>query len=278
MNDFQVNAREALAEFAQGIQLSPYHLDSGNGTEYKNYLNDTVFTVYHDRLDNKNHDRIEVALGAENIATELSCSPDDVEAWLARFQQQFHAAQTKSPIGWPRVALWSLADVHLFRQGYESLLKSQPTAHRDQASSVSATDLFPVDERVMREIMSRRGQDAFRVALLHAYGGSCAISDCTDTEVLEAAHITAHSETPDYRPNNGLLLRADLHTLFDLRLLSIDPRSATVVVSRRLSAAYLCFSGRAARLPMEAPLLPDPEALMRHFRSWQANEKRVGYL
>ncbi|WP_336979879.1 HNH endonuclease signature motif containing protein [Altererythrobacter fulvus] len=56
-----------------------------------------------------------------------------------------------------------------------------------------------------------------------AYEGRCAISGCDVREVLEAAHIMPYlgEETNDVR--NGLLLRADLHTLFDLGLLKIGP-------------------------------------------------------
>lgn len=78
------------------------------------------------------------------------------------------------------------------------------------------------DELILKEIKTRRGQPEFRQALLEAYGGRCCFSGCTATEVLEAAHIIAHAEITDYSINNGLLLRADLHTLFDLHLIGVD--------------------------------------------------------
>ncbi|HDS1037540.1 TPA: HNH endonuclease [Stenotrophomonas maltophilia] len=85
-------------------------------------------------------------------------------------------------------------------------------------------------ERVLATIVRRRGQPAFREALLKLYGGRCVISGCDVTDALEAAHICpyrgGHSDSID----NGLLLRADIHTLFDLYLVSIDPNSVTTVV------------------------------------------------
>lgn len=76
-------------------------------------------------------------------------------------------------------------------------------------------------ERVAREIAIRRGQAGFRNQLLEAYG-CCAMSGCTVASALEAAHIMPYQGPGTNHPSNGLLLRADLHTLFDLGLLSVD--------------------------------------------------------
>lgn len=276
--EFQVYAHLALAEFAQQQQLSPCPLlKSENGTEYKNYRNDTLFTVYHDRLDDENKGRIELALGVKNIATELSCPTKAVEIWLSRTQLSFHSAQSKSPQWWPRLAVWSLEEVRLFCRAFESLVnsKSAPVSV-GQNNGSRPFQAPPADERVMREILSRQGQPEFRSALLNAYGGRCAFSGCADIPVLEAAHITPHSETQDYRPKNGLLLRADLHTLFDLHLISLDPRTAKVGISRRLSATYQVLNGRVADLPADLTFQPDVSALMRHFTLWQAGEQSNG--
>lgn len=273
--EFQVYAHRALADFAQRQQLSPYPLlESGNGTEYKNYLNDTLFTVYHDRLDHENKGQIELAIGVENIATQLSCPTEAVDAWLSHTQRSFHSAQSKSLQWWPRLAVWSLDEVHLFCRAFDSLVNSKSTpVSVGQSNGPGPFQVPPADERVMREILSRRGQSEFRSALLNAYGGRCAFSGCADIPVLEAAHITPHSETQDYRPANGLLLRADLHTLFDLHLISLDPRTAKVVISQRLSATYQLLNGHVARLPADFTFQPNASALMRHFSLWQAGEK-----
>lgn len=88
--------------------------------------------------------------------------------------------------------------------------------------------------RAMRSIVRRRGQPAFRKALIEAYGGRCAVSGCGVVDVLEAAHIFPFLDGETNAVSNGLLLRADIHTLFDLYLLSVDPGSRRVVVSPKL--------------------------------------------
>jgi hypothetical protein len=83
-------------------------------------------------------------------------------------------------------------------------------------------------ERVLREIRARRGQQEFRSVLLDAFGRRCAISGCDVVGVLEAAHLRPYRGANDNDPSNGLLLRSDIHTLFDLNLLGIEPRTLIV--------------------------------------------------
>ncbi len=77
---------------------------------------------------------------------------------------------------------------------------------------------------------SRPGQAEFRESLRQRYGDWCMITGCPLLEIVEAAHIIPYRMTSDHHPANGLLLRADLHALFDLHLLGIDPESLIVSV------------------------------------------------
>lgn len=110
----------------------------------------------------------------------------------------------------------------------------------DASDGLDSEEIFsPIlvqDQRVraMRSIVRRRGQPAFRRALIEAYGGRCAVSGCGVVDVLEAAHIFPFLDGETNTVSNGLLLRADIHTLFDLYLLTVDPRSRRVVVSPML--------------------------------------------
>lgn len=81
---------------------------------------------------------------------------------------------------------------------------------------------------VNRNIKERVGQAKFRETLMVAYGGRCCISGCSVTHVLEGAHIDPFSGPASDHPQNGLLLRHDLHTLFDAGLLAIDPNTQVV--------------------------------------------------
>jgi hypothetical protein len=269
MSSFQIEAMRALWDITSGFQLQGYPIaESGNGIEYKNHLNSTVMTVYHDRLDPENLGAIEVAVGCQNIAEELSIPINSVEHWMDNLQQRYPTAKAKSPLWWPRITLKSLAqlaqlheDLQLLYSG-ESLASATPET--EETLQASPHD---VDERVLREVQTRRGQPAFRAALIRAYG-VCAISGCADMEALEAAHITPHSSDENYSTRNGLLLRADIHTLFDLRLISVNPRSGKIVVVASLGTTYRQYEGQLLRLPSDPKDHPDPRGLMDHFKAY----------
>jgi len=108
---------------------------------------------------------------------------------------------------------------------------------------------------------ARSSQSKFRSNLLRAYTGACCISDCDIDEVLEAAHIENHAVNGDSSTSNGLLLRSDMHVLFDAGLLRIDPESYTVRLDARLLPCYGDFEGKRIRLPADERLWPSRENL-----------------
>ncbi len=83
---------------------------------------------------------------------------------------------------------------------------------------------------VWTQIQVRRGQPAFRRALRQQFEDRCVISGCTIVDLLEAAHIEPFAVDANQSPDNGLLLRSDLHTLFDLNLIGIHPDTGRVAV------------------------------------------------
>ena len=98
-------------------------------------------------------------------------------------------------------------------------------------------------------LKARPLQRAFRDALFQTYSGRCVVSGCKVPEALEAAHIMPHSGDPIWdQAENGLLLRRDLHSLFDAFLWSVDPKSGSLHVSDRLNpTGYAKLDGRKVR-------------------------------
>ena len=88
-------------------------------------------------------------------------------------------------------------------------------------------------EQIAASIAGRRGQQGFRQKLLHTYK-KCLVTGCDAEDVLEAAHIQAYSENGTFEVSNGLLLRADIHTLFDLGLITINTADMTVITAKAL--------------------------------------------
>ena len=118
----------------------------------------------------------------------------------------------------------------------------------------------------------RPGQAKFKAGLMAAYDGRCCISDCAVGAVLEGAHIDPYENPSHDHLANGLLLRADIHRLFDERLLAIDPKTLKVVLapSVRGEPLYRQFRTKKVRLPRHGPR-PDRRALGRRLRTLQTD-------
>ncbi|WP_197704484.1 HNH endonuclease [Jatrophihabitans sp. GAS493] len=124
-----------------------------------------------------------------------------------------------------------------------------------------------VDHRVasIGALRTRQGQDKFRAALLTAYGRRCAITGTNTEEVLEAAHISAYRGPHTNLVANGLLLRADIHTLFDLNRLTVLP-GGRVRVDPAIGASseYWELDSRSIRVPVDPRDQPDVGLLRSH--------------
>jgi putative restriction endonuclease len=75
----------------------------------------------------------------------------------------------------------------------------------------------------------RLGQQAFRAVVLDAYSGRCAVTGDRVRPVLEAAHIRPLPSGGEHRLDNGLLLRSDVHTLYDRGYVGVDPKHRLLV-------------------------------------------------
>lgn len=121
-------------------------------------------------------------------------------------------------------------------------------------------------ERILTAVFQRLGQQIFRSKLLSAYRGQCAVTRCRTKWVLEAAHITPYRGIKTNAITNGLLLRADVHTLFDLALIAIEPTRLKIRVSKVLHRSeYARLDGGTPVLPDNIAARPSRAALEEHF-------------
>ena len=119
---------------------------------------------------------------------------------------------------------------------------------------------------VSRTIKQRRGQPDFRRRLLSAYGGVCSVTGSNATEALEAAHITPVAHNGSMAISNGILMRADVHTLFDLGLLTINPKTMRVELSESLrNTDYAYLHDKKINLPKLESNFPSGGGLSIHY-------------
>ena len=126
-------------------------------------------------------------------------------------------------------------------------------------------------EKTLTAITLRRGQTRFRNLLLAAYRGRCAVTSTLLPDVLEAAHIVPYRGKATNRADNGLLLRADWHTLFDLGAWTLTDDFTIIVRPSLRSTDYGSFEGKELNLPDDPRLRPSLEAI-RHHRAWATRQ------
>ena len=138
-----------------------------------------------------------------------------------------------------------------------------------------APDVEPLVDEVRRygaprTVQPRLGQGTFRIAVTNAYG-ACAVSGEHSLPALEAAHVRPYARGGEHTLNNGLLLRADIHHLYDVGYVTVTPDHRFAVSGDLFGdfhngREYERFAGREVRVPRAAADRSSPDLLAWHAR------------
>ena len=153
-------------------------------------------------------------------------------------------------------------------QTYWHLVQSVLAKYFAHSDSIVYEEKNPEYRRYLTNV--RLGQGAFRVLVTDAYSRRCAISGEKTLPVLEAAHIRPYSLFGVHSTNNGLLLRSDLHKLYDKGYITVTG-NCQIEISRRIKEEfengkdYYKYHGQSLiSLPDNNFDLPDPGYLQWH--------------
>jgi putative restriction endonuclease len=118
-------------------------------------------------------------------------------------------------------------------------------------------------------IRPRLGQGGFRMMVTGLYERKCAVTRERTLPALEAAHIRPYGEGGEHTASNGILLRRDIHSLFDQGYVTVTPQFE-FEVSRKIKEEfengreYYALHGRAVKVPDAPERRPDAAALRWH--------------
>jgi putative restriction endonuclease len=224
------------------------------------------------------------AFGAANGATSLT----ELRRRIARYRKINEADKSDFPIGcriltqplfldqtkwlpvpssWPRhtqvfktyttddadgLALWETVQGHMSPAMFGSGLSEPPRRF---------------GEPIL--IKPRLGQGAFRVLVTDVYRRRCAVTGERTLPALDAAHIRPYAEGGEHDASNGLLLRRDIHSLFDSGYVTVTP-DYRFEVSRRIreefenGRQYYALHGSSVSIPADKRAAPDHESLIWH--------------
>jgi putative restriction endonuclease len=127
----------------------------------------------------------------------------------------------------------------------------------------------PSPSSAFRSLKPRLGQGSFRICVTDAYKRSCAVTGERALPVLEAAHIKPFSKSGPHMVQNGLLLRSDLHKLFDKGYMTVTTK-LDVEVSRRIKEEfdngeyYYTLHGKKMRHPAHLDDWPEKKFIEWH--------------
>lgn len=141
-------------------------------------------------------------------------------------------------------------------RGVDSLPRLTARSHTGPSGHRSAT------------VRVRVGQAAFRSHLLSTLGATCALTGPAPAGALEGAHLYSYAVSGVHHEHGGLLLRRDIHRLFDEGLLAVEPRTLTIDVAERLRAYPQYASLHGTHLAVEVRA-GHREWLQRHWNTYR---------
>ena len=126
---------------------------------------------------------------------------------------------------------------HSIREiNYTLFLDALPPRIKGPAKKLLPTDSTPIPSgHTPRVTKTRNGQTKFRESLLKMHGENCALSGPAPSHVLDACHLYSYADVGKRYPDGGLLIRKDLHKLFDWGLILVNPKSLNIFVDESLS-------------------------------------------
>ncbi|WP_446028670.1 HNH endonuclease [Lelliottia amnigena] len=147
----------------------------------------------------------------------------------------------------------SIFKQHFCRQGatFQAPLESPVVAILSELLDVTEQYAEPATFREdgMQMVKVRRGQEVFRKKILLNWENKCAITGCT--LALEACHIISHATKVCYAIENGIVLTADLHKLFDYGHLSIENNTVILSPAAQQEPRYARLHNQPLRKPLQ---------------------------
>jgi putative restriction endonuclease len=196
---------------------------------------------------------------------------DEVIGCILLQQPFFFSEENWIPLpDWPR----SIVQGKSFDTGNEDGMKiwEQVKTRLSQTIPIPDESVYAATQKFGKPqiLLPRLGQGAFRMVVADSYQWQCALSSSHILHILDAAHIRPYkTEGGTHSPANGILLRQDIHTLFDRGYITVTP-DYHVEVSKKIKeefnngVEYYAMHGKRINLPTLEQVRPSKESLIWH--------------
>jgi HNH endonuclease len=216
----------------------------------------------------------------DKVRADIAKADDDPYPEEAPGSSQHHIAHDRNAVIW-WLERWILPvlDPGLYPVK-QAIAASEDEVQKQADAEPPPSNDYDARTRVIKRAVARRGQPKFRAKLMNAYSGQCAVTGYEAEAALEAAHLRPYRGPKSNTLSNGLLLRADIHTLLDLGLLAFNPQTREVVVSQFLAGTqYASLSGTPLAEPVLESQRPSQDALdtlWLYFAQAESNRAALG--
>ena len=175
-----------------------------------------------------------------NVVSECSQSSDGVVTLVIRYDHKLNPHLDRSCVYWGTSTIVINPDA---TSGKASWSDASVSAHNGDTEWEKIGDLLAGQRRRVTTTKIMRQQQQFRqdlIALGIANGQKpkCELTGETEQSALEAAHIVAVKNDGNEVVQNGLLLRADIHRLYDAGAFTINIKGEVSIISDQLSTTY----------------------------------------
>jgi hypothetical protein len=161
------------------------------------------------------------------------------------------------------------ATERLFRSSYAGAAANPGNAGQPQQATLPEMQTDNRSFAVAKQAV-RQGQQQFRQQLVRAYDGRCAVTGMRTNKVLQAAHILDYRGTQSNAVQNGLLLRSDIHLLFDNYLIGINPSGYRIEVADVIQdPGYAALDGKQLILPTDKAQRPNEQYLAAKYERYR---------
>jgi putative restriction endonuclease len=197
------------------------------------------------------YDRNDFAIGCRILTQPFFFEESSWIALPASWSPNIVSFKTYNTAGAEGLSLWESVHERLYRQPILGMAEDGARYGEPQL------------------IRPRLGQGAFRVLVTDIYRRRCAVTQERTLPALEAAHIRPYGDGGEHEARNGLLLRRDVHSLFDAGYVTVTP-NLYFEVSRRIREEfengkhYYAFHGQQIEPPENIHQRPDSSALIWH--------------
>ncbi|SFR52599.1 HNH endonuclease [Thiomicrospira sp. ALE5] len=251
LRDVKTTRKRSTGEWAESDKTLKF--SKGNAAHFYIVKNDSdskmkLLAVFHPNLKERLN-KLSGQRGLPSWTKVLGDKDWKHNASLKEFPKRLNKGKEEIGYGYP-ISFEGASTMAFFERVLNEVYACSDLPSTTDSDSVLP---LPTDDITLRLIEARQGQGLFRSVALEKFNSTCVVTGSKIVAILEAAHIMPYADVKDTRQDNALLMRSDVHTLFDLGLVRVEVQMDELVVKlteELMSTEYAPYHGKILDLSL----------------------------